>query len=136
QLSCEKELKHVVPEASISYVDSLYEEAEQLKDSSKIDAALHTNFRAFRLIENRSDSTFTKILKQRIVLFGRKRPLDSALHYANKLFSLYQKSKDSFGMADAMYLKGFYFNKSNQKDSALINAYQSVELCKQLKDSS
>ncbi len=136
QISCEKEIKHGDPQVSISYIDSLHEQAYQLKDSSKIDAALHTNYRALRLIENRSDSALTKILRQRIVLFGNKRSLDSALIYANKLFSLYQKSKDSFGMADAMYLKGFYFNKSNQKDSALINAYQSVELYKQLKDSS
>lgn len=136
QISCEKEIKQVEAPVSTSYVDSLYRQAEQLKDASKIDAAIHTNYRAIRLIKNRTDSTYSKILRQRIILFGRKRPLDSALDYSNKLLSVYQKSKDTFGIADAMYLKGFYFNKSNQKDSALFNAYQSVELYKQLKDSS
>lgn len=135
QISCREEIKSPEQQVSISYVDSLYKQADQLKASSEVDAALHTNYRALRLIENRSDSAYTKILRQRIVLFGRKRPLDSALHYSNKLFLHHQKSKDSSGMADAFYLKGFYFNKSHQLDSALFNAYQSVELYKQLKDS-
>src|SRR5690606_16332236 len=129
------EIKPPEQQVSISYVDSLYNQAQQLKTASDINAALHSNFRALRLIENRSDSTYSKILRQRILLFGKKWPLDSALHYSSKLFSLYQKSNDSSGIADAFYLKAFYFNKSQQLDSALFNAYQSVELYKQLKDS-
>jgi len=135
QISCQKEIEHVEQQVSISYIDSLYNQAEQLKDSSKVDAALHTNSRALRLIEGRSDSTYTKTLRQRIVLFGRKRPLDSALYYSNKLLLLHQKLKDSAGMADAWYLKGFYFNKNQQQDSALVNTYKSIESLKRLKDS-
>ena len=134
QISCKGELEPPDRQVSINYVDSLYKQAK-LKASSDIDAALHSNFRALRLIKNRSDSAYSKVLRQRIVLFGRKWPLDSALHYSNNLFSLYQKSNDSNGIADAFYLKAFYFNKSHQLDSALFNAYQSVELYKQLKDS-
>lgn len=136
QISCERGSVPADQQVSVSYVDSLYKQADQLKASSNIDAALHTNFRALRLIEYRSDSTYSKILRQRIILFGNKRPLDSALHYSNKLLFAHHKSKDSSGMADAFYLKAFYFNKNRQMDSALFNGYQSVELYKQLKDSS
>lgn len=136
QISCENEIQSPNQQTPVSYVDSLYKQADSLLESSKIDPALHTNFRALRLIENRSDSAYAKILRQRIILFGRKRPLDSALDYSNKLFSFFKKSNDSAGMADAFYLKGFYFNKANQLDSALYNAYKTVQLYKQLKDSS
>lgn len=136
QLSCQRDIEPLDKQMSISYVDSLYKQADQLEASNKIDAALHTNFRALRLIENRSDSTYGKVLRQRITLFGSKRPLDSAFYYSNKLFLHHQSSRDSSGIADAFYLKAFYFNKTRQMDSALFNAYKSVEIYKRLNDSS
>lgn len=135
QISCQSEITPGDDPVSIDYVDSLSKQADRLKANSKIKEALHTNLRALRLIENRSDSTYARLLRQRIVLLGRKSPLDSVFHYCNTLLSLHQKNQDTSNIADAYYLKAFYFNKSQQLDSALSYSYQSLQLYKQLKDS-
>ncbi|QLE01305.1 tetratricopeptide repeat protein [Galbibacter sp. BG1] len=135
-ISCQQEAKTKQKNVgATNNTDSLYLEANAQKANSEIEKALEVNALGIKALENDSDSIYAKFLRQRIVLLGRKRPLDSAIYYANKLLDLQRKNKDTSLIADGYYLKSYYFDKNNSIDSTLLNAYRALQLFKEVRDS-
>ncbi|SFS54248.1 Signal transduction histidine kinase [Zhouia amylolytica] len=136
-VSCNNQKDHPSEnDTFLNQIDSLYDSVERLKEKKLIDMALSKNNTALQLAKSKNvPEIYQNLLRQRIVLLGRKRPLDSTFHYSDILLNDYTRAKDTANIAYIKYLKGFYFKKDNQIDSAIGNYYQAVQLYKHLNDS-